>query len=806
MKKFIHIFTICAFIFALDFGCSSPVSQKKGSGGNEEDPIKIVDPDEEETYSPEQDVIKVKLKSDGTTSTVSVQRGVVIVGKYGFSSTDDKTVWIEELDSQPASPDAVNLIPSSTSQTFIPWDNLPSGYTSVEIIENKTQLQQIEPATSSDKIFVLAKDIDVGGAWGGTNAIGTYSNPFMGWFTGGGHYIKNIRLSSGNTTAIFGSIKNARIDTLRIILSSSDEIKDSGDTMISPLAARIIGTNNTKTTIKRIAVSMDKTKNTKINIGPHADGNFIYFGGIAASIENEGETLIEECAVSLAVTADTGFAKSDELKERISVGGIVGDISKSGKVIIRNCSSLGKAEITGKAPEDSSSNSYNYPKFAGGIVGFIGSAPDSQDKGSVSAIYNNFIQFDIEITGGTKVNPQRTAEIFRAANGVIGAKSKPSDAQPGAAYVSVYGNFVATKTLSCNNDNIKGIMFNKQANDGALDSYCLNKAVEDGSLRPNFVWDSIKLINNDGGEKTIPVPSTPSDIFNGKATESNVIIDNQSLIYYNAQWDMDNAWQMAYTLNTVIYRMSDYKGMQTDKKKNYGGYPYPTPRWLGLIVPAPIDFSPIEYPQYDSTGYDAEGYNPEGFYKEPPNLNRDGYDKYGIYGGTSEAESYYIYDSYTAQNEHCTMKAPGFRWDNDNYYKPDTPTTMILGDWTRTGSDFSDIPVPYDYGDVNDGRSKPAAGKPCPWVDIKPADGFHDALGFDKNGFKQGTGDKGINIFGYRRDGVHVDGYDNPGTIGGSSYSTGFDIFGLPCPWIDTNPADGYNDITGLDANWQPKP
>ena len=818
---------VCLFI--LIFACSSPTTPSKRGPGPDEIDKPVVSGDEDEMYPEEGITVKVKLMAnDSIKNNVEVEEGRAIIGSQGFSGLSDDTVWIEmRTGSSPQSPEDIKLLPLGSEgaiQTFVPWNNsnLPPGFTKIKIISSITELGKIKlDSDSANTVYVMSRDLDAVGTWSNTVAISS-DQPFKGWFNGGGYTIKNLKLPASAISSIFGFAEGAYIENLRVTLASADQIKATEHIYISPIVSRVVGASSSgrATKLKRIAVSMDKNQSSVIAIGSPpsesvaANQRKVFFGGIAASLESAAPVVIEECAVFVKVSANTEFAMSNAPEARVSIGGLVGDITGTGQVIIRNNYTLGSASATGVAPPVDGNYNYNYPKYVGGLVGFFANGPNMQTSSSM--IYYNYAQFDCEVSGGTGVYTIEANKLYRAASGLVGAKGGSAD-----AYLNIHSNFVMTENLSVNDKSTKNggvidyhvrrIVFLNDLQGNAMPPGTL---VDDDSGN-NFANKDMKMVYNE----STPTPAgtdVPSSqmakkiIIQGEDLDAGVFAEEES---YIVKWDFTNIWIMGFK-RPVNYNMANGKGIKTTSNKHYGGYPYPTFKWLGAVLPVPTyDFKPIAYPRFDEDGYDADGFDRDGYHRESK-LDREGYDMWKIYGGIENGIDYYTYEEYNATN--MTMAAPGFGWSSLDYYTPTTTASMVTGDWKAYGVDdvghgnvsvLQTVPVPKDNGQITglDYAYGAAKGLPCPWVD-RGNDGYHDLLGLDSAGFAR-SAEGGLNLYGYDSRGVHSEGYDKSGQEpnGGASHSTGFDIYGFPCPWIDAN-ADGYNDISGLDVNWQANP
>ncbi|MDR2601303.1 MAG: hypothetical protein LBC53_02465 [Spirochaetaceae bacterium] len=813
MRK-LFLFITVTLIFSICFAaCTSPTSPKTRGGGGDDGggtDGPTIEPEEDEPY--EGVMLRVGLKCGEELKEVETPEGVAIIGKFGFGGASDSTVWVkEECNESGVAPGDVELIPYTSGSVFVPWTNLPGEYNEIVLISNSNQFTSITNSGggidgTKNKIFILTEDLDVSGNWN-NQAVGNDSAKFQGWFHGGGRTIKKLTLSPERVAALFGVVQNARIENLRVTASNAQDLKSSGDTYISPVVGKVVGSSigDAGTVIRRIAVSMDESKNSVISIGEPQNDKKVFFGGIVASITSSSPTRVEECAVYLRVDANTALSESTGIDARISVGGIVGDIESDAQVTIINNYSIGTASIYGNAQANSAGNANNYPKFAGGIVGFIGKTTTSQNAPSVVAY--NYTQFDIDIDGGVKVNPSQNANIFRGAGGIVGAKTQSKEGTN--EYVNVYKNYVMTKTISCNSKWIRRVIANKTPNSPNGTIVCQ----DEGGESFNNVYSGIKLKDAESkmesneyiGDKAEPILDGNSDV------RDDMFLSKQS--YELADWDFVDVWAMGS--DATRYSMASLIGIKTaDTKIHYGGYPYPVLKWTGVLIPYSLDFEPIAYLKFDAEGYDPEGYDMDGYHRET-GLNREGYDKWGVYGGIADGSEYYSYEPYETPGAYqdlqelqlnYTAPVPGFSWSPADYYSGGVTSVMEMGDWSKKDQpDLIIVPIPKSHGQIGEGDaspSPPAKGDPLPWVDREPADGYDDVLGLDKNGFSK---DGGLNLYGYEKNGRHSGGYDNTGTYNGVFYETGLDIYGLPCPWIDED-NDGYNDITGLNNELQLKP
>ncbi|MDR2490418.1 MAG: hypothetical protein LBD20_03340 [Spirochaetaceae bacterium] len=812
------------------FACNSPLTpNKRGSGGSDTNGKAEIPEDEDEFYPDEGITVRVTLMYGENVKNVDVEEGRALIGSQGFAGLPADTVWIEQLSGTPTSPEDINTQPLKPNQVFVPWipQLLPDGWTTIKIIASPADFAtKIRPdcsnGASANIIYVMSRDIDGAGSWINNMPGISVDTPFQGWFNGGGYTIKNLKLYSGALSSLFGCVDGAYIENVRVTLAKTEELKAADDIYISPIVSRVVGPSpdGAPTTLKRIAVSMDKNQGSIISIGSpvtSADVNEqtkVFFGGIAASLESAAPVYIEECAVFVNVSANTELAMSNSKDARVSIGGLVGDISGKGLVTIRNNYTLGSAAATGEAPKTTSSYFYNYPKYIGGLVGFFADGPSSQS--SPSMIYHNYVQFDCEVGGGTGFDTLKANELYRAASGLVGAKGGSRD-----AYLSIFSNFVMTEQISVNDKygtdyRTKRIVYLSNQDGNTMPKTTLRDTDAHNESYSNFVNQNMVLHYN-AVEPPIPaglsVPAIYEDIksiLNGENLEAKVFAEEPN---YRLIWDFEKVWVMGFK-RQVNYNMVTGKGIKTSSGQHYGGYPYPTLQWLGSKLPVPTyNFKPIAYPAYDAEGNDAEGFDRNGFHKETK-LNREGYDKWGIYGGIENGFEYYTYETKEAKLANMTVPAPGFGWSSPDYYKPGIGATMVRGDWklynpNQPGggnpSVLTNIAVPKDSGHVTDPSYAyaPAKGLPCPWVD-PDNDGYHDLLELDSRGFGR-PAEGGYNAYGYDERGVHLEGYENGGQADNQQHSTGFDIYGFPCPWIDED-NDQYNDITGLNENWQIKP
>ncbi|MDR2521573.1 MAG: hypothetical protein LBC72_03340 [Spirochaetaceae bacterium] len=813
MKKTTLLFLFAGVLFLGTFiACDTPVARK--APGTEPDPEPLpgldIEPEEPLFYPTEEGGIQitVKLTVGGDSRNASVEKGRIIIGTYGFTSggINSDTVWMKKTLAPPASPDDVEFLPFAAAEEFVPFTDTiygSWGYTAIRFIEGAANFGQID-TNGATTIHIMKKNILLSGDW--ANMAGSTS-AFQGWFNGGGYTLKNLRMKTSDQYAgLFAKVQGStreggtRIENLRITLantSGASALKPStSEFYASPVVGEIIGTGTT--VIRRVAVSMDKDKSIAVGIGSGGNDRIVSFGGIVANVATSAGALthIEECAVNVRVEGDTGFDKASRDAShtpRLVVGGIAGTINAEGRVIIRNNYSIGRALLTGVAPLDASQAAKNYPKFGGGIVGLFAKGPGNAN--TPSAVYNNYAHFDIEITGGILHETGAGANFFRAAGGIVGAKSETND-----SYLSVYGNSVMTPSLITNYKSGSGaneIIYAKRIvvlNRSFSADKVINKASSSSQAVNNTVWGGVKaeyVANED--KKDVVIPDPPTVLDGTTVTDAGVFLN--TLNYINADWDFDSVWIMGKDID-VVYDMAELTSLQTDQQQHYGAYPYPLLRWLCGVIPVTQGlFKPISYLTYGADGYDKYGYDKQGYHKDPPNLNRDGYDKYGVYGGYLTGAEYYMYEEMSDLRQNCTMLPPGFSWSSPQYYKQ--TATVTTGDWSVKGSDLSDVPVPKDHGQAeNEPPVAAAQGRPCPWVDTNN-DGFHDTLGFGKDGFNS----NGKNIYGYNRNGTHTDGYTNGGVFNGQSVADGLDVFGLPCPWIDAND-DGNNDITGKEQSF----
>ncbi|MDR0539936.1 MAG: hypothetical protein LBG74_05465 [Spirochaetaceae bacterium] len=797
MKKHIVYLVIIAFVGSGFWGCQAPVAPRHQNG----DELEPENADAQEDYPEDGIEINVTLKVGSTTKIVTTKKGIALIGTFGFSQGGiiNTTVWYEEKTNPITTIDDINLIPDTAGQVFIPWtvsfSFLPYANSTPLVISSKAEFSTID--TSTSKIYILADDI-TGISWSGTDSI----PDFKGWFHGGGHTFKNLEFGTGQglSVALFKKLSGdyARVENFRVLLKKPLVKLESSD-FISPVVAEITG--GSKAVIKRVAVSMDNPSSS-LEMSVRGADKTAAIGGIVASIAGSAEVTIKECAVYLAVSADTGsyVVNAAGSAGRLSIGGIVGEITSVNPVTVRDNYSIGLAKLTGLTAKNSGYGS-DYPKYGGGIIGYIGSPLTN----SPIEVCQNYTQFDIEISGGSDIDSTQRQKAFISTAGIVGGKNENPDGTNSNAKVQIYANFVMTENLTSVNSNIKGVLFHNTAATN-ITGYA--------PTRPNFLYDGIKLTTKtDSDSQAISVVPESSAVItiDGKPLPASSFIEKT---YYDTYgWDFQNTWQMGF-INPINYTMADMKSLRTpDTLVHYGAYPYPVLRWLGELLPVPMNFKSIAYLKFDAQGFDREGYDRFGYYKEEPYLNREGYDKYGIYGGVSDGIDFYLYDDDKDLAAQCTMPPPGFTILAD-YYKSNTNRAPIFGDWSsdanRQNKRYDDLAVPRDHGQIQDSEHpKPPAKKiPCPWVDNNK-DGYHDVLGYDKYGFNQ----SGLNIYGYKRDGFHSEGYDygtsnppeglTPEAFNASPFSnwtTGLDKFGRPAPWVDSN-TNGFNDISGVDEN-----
>lgn len=187
----------------------------------------------------------------------------------------------------------------------------------------------------------------VGKSGNGNNASApTEGAPFSGTFNGGGHTIKNFKLSSGtiadgSTWGLFGYVQNATIKNLNVEAEITLEAEAVAD------AGILVGTAACST-IENVKVS------GKLNVkGTKTDNKRFAVGGIAGFAFAKAEdginydTHIKDCDVDLAVTGNSG-ANTKNGASGQHFGGIVGFCTNpkdDSRIYVEDCSFSGSMNI-----------------------------------------------------------------------------------------------------------------------------------------------------------------------------------------------------------------------------------------------------------------------------------------------------------------------------------------------------------------------------------------------------------------------------------------------------------------------------
>lgn len=203
----------------------------------------------------------------------------------------------------------------------------------------------------SNTYFLQTNDLDLGGKE--IMPIGAYSRCFSGVYDGGGHYIKNFKITGSHIVdhAPFGCLHCATIKNVKI---SNATIKGKGNT--AGIAGSISGTEDKKGLIKNCYVEnsvqitayiniggivgslnehtqiINCDNNATLNIPRTSSGDKILAGGIAGATANNTE--IRDCANKGEI-----FAR---YSNEICVGGIAGGENTT---LISDCKNYGDISL-----------------------------------------------------------------------------------------------------------------------------------------------------------------------------------------------------------------------------------------------------------------------------------------------------------------------------------------------------------------------------------------------------------------------------------------------------------------------------
>ena len=250
--------------------------------------------------------------------------------------------------------------------------------------------------SKSGKIIYLTSDLDLGGKFDSDgNAldgnvswtqIGTSDNPFSGTFDGNGHIIKNMYISSDDSTALFYRVTNCLIKNLGIENSYVESKNEAASALISTAVDTRVKQvytsatiNGQKMTSGLIAYALGLNIKDSYNVG-NINSNDKQFGAGIVGYLGYGTSIIENCYNLGTVNGGT------------QSGGIVGGLQG----IVRNTYNIGnitgnsgKGGIVGQVFTETSPtirNNYNTGNIndGGGIIdGYYGEKKDY-------VIQNNF--------------------------------------------------------------------------------------------------------------------------------------------------------------------------------------------------------------------------------------------------------------------------------------------------------------------------------------------------------------------------------------------------------------------------------
>ena len=286
--------------------------------------------------------------------------------------------------------------------------------------------------SKSGKIIYLTSDLDLGGRFDSEgNAldgniswipIGTNDNPFSGTFDGNGHIIKNMYISSDDSTALFYRVTNCLIKNLGIENSYVESKNEAASALISTAVDTRVKQvytsatiNGQKMTSGLIAYALGLNIKDSYNVG-NINSNDKQFGAGIVGYLGYGTSIIENCYNLGNVNGGT------------QSGGIVGGLQG----IVRNTYNIGnitgnsgKGGIVGQVFTETSPiirNNYNTGNIndGGGIIdGYYGEKKDYVIQNNFylqgSASYGvSFLQSD---KGAEPLSQSEMSSVISVVNG-----------------------------------------------------------------------------------------------------------------------------------------------------------------------------------------------------------------------------------------------------------------------------------------------------------------------------------------------------------------------------------------------------
>ncbi len=289
---------------------------------------------------------------------------------HGVESADEYPIDVQQSNQNP---DA-SLSNDGTASLYGIFDDGDGTAENPYVISNSFQLEylsgEINSGNRNNEYFVLANDIDMGGAeWipmGIYSESYGYSRTFQGVFDGAGYTVSNFKITSPNQRYVGffgfiynGTVKNLNITNAQINVSSKDYV------YAGTIAGRVISSMNMSSEISNCNVSDSLVSATSTVYSSYSGGISGFF---MASGPNAKATVSNVSVTTTPVRAYSGYTTVSSAKHNTYAGGIIGYFAcgNSGSQSIEN------AHFNGDVISSHTQSSGSLRSFSGGILGFTG--------------------------------------------------------------------------------------------------------------------------------------------------------------------------------------------------------------------------------------------------------------------------------------------------------------------------------------------------------------------------------------------------------------------------------------------------